>query len=353
MSTDVEAILDSAKPGSPVPRFGQRSLARRLIGRREVHLSILIVVFILVVSRFAPYFFYPANNFANFRVMFVGMAMETIVLAAMVYLLVGGMFDLSVDGTVNMSGVITGMLLLKGADVWVAVLAGLGSAALVGLINGVAVTKLRMNPLITTLGMWWITQGLAEGITQGVPSSTFPQLFKDLGYAQPLDITMPIWYAVVLVPLAIGVLAWTKFGYHVYATGGNRLAARLHGVNVDRVTIISFVLVSLAGAMTGLVYAARLNSASPQTVNGLNLRVIAAAVIGGCSLTGGEGNIFGALLGLFFMTMLSNASISMGVSPYFQRSILGAVLLAAVLWDALTKRGYIDRLRRMLRARQS
>ncbi len=338
MSTDTDSILDSAKPAPPVPRLGRKSLTRRVLGRREVIMIILNVLFILVVSRLTPYFFYAENGFANFRVMFVGMAMEAIVLAAMVFLLVGGMFDLSVDGVVNMSGVVTGALLFQGVNIWLAITAGIGSALVIGLINGIAVTWLKMNPLMTTLGTWWIAQGIANGITSGLPASTFPQPFVDLGYAQPLNITMPIWYALILVPLAIWVLARTKFGYHVYATGGNREGSRLHGVKVNRVTLISFVLVALAGALTGLVYAARLNSASPQTVSGLNLRVIAGAVIGGCSLTGGEGTIIGALLGLLFMTMLSNASIVLGVSPYWQVSILGVVVLIAVGADAFAKR---------------
>ncbi len=149
---------------------------------------------------------------------------------------------------------------------------------------------------------------------------------------------MPIWYAGVLVALAIWVLAKTKFGYHVYATGGNREGARLNGVKVNRITVISFVLAALAAALAGIVYAARLNAAVPQTVNGLNLRVIAGAVIGGCSLTGGEGTIIGALLGLFFMTMLTNASIMLNISPYWQMCILGVVVLVAVGADALAKR---------------
>jgi ribose transport system permease protein len=104
------------------------------------------------------------------------------------------------------------------------------------------------------------------------------------------------------------------------------------------VTITSFVLVALASALTGIVYAARLNAAVPQTVNGLNLRVIAGAVIGGCSLNGGEGSIVGALLGLFFMTMLTNASIMLNISPYWQMCILGIVVLIAVGADAFAKR---------------
>jgi len=314
-------------------RHARQRFARRLLGRREIALVALNLAFMLGVAALTPYFLTPAN----FQVMIVGMAMETIVLAAMVILLVGGMFDLSVDGVVNMAGVVTGALLTVGWNPWLAAAAGLLAGGLVGLLNGTSVTKLRMNPLMTTLGTWWIAQGIAFGVTQGVSAHRFDPQFIALGMAAPLNVTMPVWYMALLVPLAIIVLAFTRFGYDVYSTGGNRVAAKLHGVKVDRVTIICFVLVALASAFTGLVYAARLNAAVPLAVNGLNLRVIAGAVIGGCSLSGGEGNIVGALLGLLFMTMLTNASIVLGVSPYWQYAILGVVVLVAVAADALSK----------------
>ncbi len=338
MTTDMNSVLQGARPPSSTSRLSRRSWLRRMLGRREVILLILNIAFIVVVSQLTPYFLYAPNGFANFRVMFVGMAMETIVLAPMVLLLVGGMFDLSVDGVVNMTGVLTGVLLVQGVPIPIAIVSGFLAASAVGFVNGFAVTKLKMNPLMTTLGTWWIAQGIALGAAQGIPPHTFPQAFKSLGQGDPFGITMPIWYAILLLPLAIWVLARTRFGYHIYATGGNREAARLHGVKVDRVTIVSFVLVALAAGLAGMVYAARLNSAGPQTVNGLNLRVIAGAVIGGCSLGGGEGTIWGGLLGLLFMTMLTNASIVLGVSPYWQICILGIVLLLAVGADALAKR---------------
>jgi ribose transport system permease protein len=338
MSLDIDTLLGSTRSAPPVPRMGRKSWWRRLLGNRAVIMLIINLAFILIMTQLSPYFLYAGNGFANFKVMFVSMAMDTIVLAAMVMLLIGGMFDLSVDGVVNMTGVITGALLASGVPIWLAVAAGVATALIVGLINGFAVTRLKMNPLMTTLGTWWVSQGLAFGITQGISSHSFPQSFIDIGYAAPLGVTMPIWYAVVLVALAIWVLAKSKFGYHIYATGGNREGARLHGVKVDRITIISFVLVALASAFSGIVYAARLNAAVPQTVNGLNLRVIAGAVIGGCSLNGGEGSIIGALLGLFFMTMLTNASIMLNISPYWQMCTLGVVVLVAVGADALAKR---------------
>jgi ribose transport system permease protein len=331
-------VLDATLSAPPPPRLGRKSWVSRIFGHRAVIMLVINVGFILIMTRLSPYFLYAGNGYANFKVMLVSMAMDTIVLSAMVMLLIGGMFDLSVDGVVNMTGVVTGALLVSGVNIWLAMAAGAASALIVGLINGFAVTWLKMNPLMTTLGTWWIAQGLAFGITQGISSHSFPQEFIDIGYSSPWGITMPIWYACFLVALAIWVLAKTRFGYHIYAIGGNREGARLHGVKVNRVTIISFVLVALAGALSGIVYAARLNAAVPQTVNGLNLRVISGAVIGGCSLNGGEGSIVGALLGLFFMTMLTNASIMLNISPYWQMCILGVVVLVAVGADAFAKR---------------
>jgi ribose transport system permease protein len=338
MSNEIESLLNATQSAAPMPRLGRKSWLRRMLGKRAVIMLIINICFIVLMSQLTPYFLYAGNGFANFRVMAVNMAMDAIVTAAMVLLLVGGMFDLSVDGVVNMTGVIVGAFVAGGMNIWLAISLGLFAALIVGLVNGVAVTWLRMNPLMTTLGTWWVTQGLAYGITQGTSSHTFPAAFISLGNAAPLGIAMPIWYAVVFVGLAVFVLQKTRFGYHVFATGGNREGARLKGVKVDRVTIISFVLVALAAGLAGIVYAGRLNAAVPQAVNGLNLRVIAGAVIGGCSLAGGEGSIIGALLGLSFMTMLTNASIMLNISPYWQMCILGVVVLIAVGADALAKR---------------
>jgi ribose transport system permease protein len=335
MSVQFDESIDSNVPALPErERLARKRWWSIVLGRREVILLLINIAFIIGMTLLSPYFF----TVANFRVMIVGMAMETIVLAAMVILLVGGMFDLSVDGVVNMTGVVVGALLIQGVPILPAIGLGLLAGGFVGLINGIAVTRLKMNALMTTLGTWWIAQGIAFGFTQGISSHSFPKEFIAIGMGTPLGFTMPLWYMIVIVPLAIFVLAKTRFGYHVYATGGNREAARLHGVKVNRVTIISFVLVALAAALAGIIYAARLNAAVPNAVNGLNLRVIAGAVIGGCALTGGEGNIIGALLGLLFMTMLVNASIILGISPYWQISALGVVVLVAVWADAIAKR---------------
>ncbi|MHB1539633.1 MAG: ABC transporter permease, partial [Solirubrobacteraceae bacterium] len=145
------------------------------------------------------------------------------------------MFDLSIDGVVNMCAVITGLLLVAHVAVPLAVLAGLVAGATVGVINGVAVTKLKMNPLMTTLGTWWAAQGIAYGLTNGVSPNVFPAGFDNIGAGSLLGIQMPIWYLAILSTSLALLLRTTRFGYHIYAVGGDSESARLHGVKVTRV----------------------------------------------------------------------------------------------------------------------
>lgn len=304
---------------------------RKILARRVVIMVIVNVVFVILVATRTPNFL----TVANFKVIVLSMALEAIVLAAMTWLLVSGMFDLSVDGVVNMSGVLCGTLIARGYDYRVAIIVALVAGSAVGLVNGLAVTKLRANALMTTLATWWITQGIAYGLTSGYPSSAFPAGFQRLGGPGPLGLDLPVWYMIIAVPILGFILARTKFGWHIYAMGGNREAARLHGIRVDRRTIICFVVVAAAAAFAGVILAARLNTASPIAVSGLNLRVIGGAVIGGTSLYGGTGGVSGAFLGLLFMEMTTNASVVLGISPYWQYVILGVVLLVAVAADAV------------------
>jgi ribose transport system permease protein len=331
--TEPAAPSDLGDTEAPPRPYDWKRLIRPR-GRRELSMLVIDGLFIFGVSRFTPYF----ATYENFKVLILGMAMEAIVLAAMTWLLVSGMFDLSVDGVVNMSGVIAGGLITASYDYRLAILVAVAAAAAVGLANGLAVTKIRMDPLMTTLGTWWVTQGIAYGLTSGYPTTSYPSAFLNIGGASPLGIDMPIWYMIVLVPILGFILAKTRFGYHLYATGGSREAARLHGVRVNRVTIVAFVVVALTAGLTGVVYASQLNTAAPNVVNGLNLRVIGGAVIGGTSLYGGIGTVPGAFLGLLFMDMITNASTVLGVSPYWQYALLGGVLLLAVAADAMAGR---------------
>ena len=310
-------------------RYG--SFSRTLLGPRELVLLVTIVVLCIAMYFVEPRFL----SLGNLRAILVGSAMEFVLVVAVVFLMVGKMFDLSLDGIINMVGVIAGLLMVAGIPWPVACLAALTAGGVIGLINGVCTTVLGMNPLMTTLATWWIARGIAFGLTQGISPNGFPDGVVNIGYSDIGGIPVVFFYAVVAIAIGIFVLSLTKYGYNTFAVGGNRLAARLRGIPVRRVTMIAFMVVALLAGFTGLVYAARLNAATPQAAVNVNLRVIAAAVIGGAALAGGRGTILGGVLGVLFITLLLNATIVIGIDGVWQYTLLGAVILIAVAADAL------------------
>ena len=334
-------------PGPALPRVRMGELLRRVSRSRMAALAGINLLFMLLVGAIAPIFV----STKNIDILITNMALESIVMAAVVMLLASGHFDLSVDGVVSVSAVIMGKLMTGGVTMgehvwefgaghspWLCVLVGMAAGIAVGLINGIVITKLRVNPFMATLATWWICIGTAYGLTKNITPWGFPESFQRIGQAEILGMSILIWYALVLIPLFTFILKKTKFGYHVYATGGNRRAARLYGVNVDRATIILYALVAAASAFMGVVFAARINLASPYAVTGMALRLIAAAVLGGVSLSGGEGSIPCAFLGLLLINMLYNATLMVGVSPYWQKAIVGVVLFGALILDAIRAR---------------
>ncbi len=329
-----------------------------LIKQREFLLLMLLIIFtILVRAGGAKGFLGPTH----FPIFLAQLAPDMIVVIPMALLLIGGMFDLSVTGVANLSVVLVGFTftrLLGQIDdtllIFLVVAIGLAAGLIVGLINGLAVTRLRMNPLMTTLATWWMAQGAATGIAGGESRHNFVGSFRDIARFQPLHglgeqfpilqelkistLPMPVFYALIVVFFGWLILSRTRFGWHIFATGSDRQGAALNGVNVNRVTLIGFVATGMAAALSGIVWTSRLTSAPPNTLGGLELRVIAAAVIGGAALTGGEGSVLGSVLGLFFMHMIRSATIQLGLPVYWEFFILGAVLFTAVTLDALTKR---------------
>lgn len=329
--------VTDAAPAAEADENAQRRWVngvRRAAGNRAAALVVVNVVFAVAVGLAYPHFL----TWPNFSSMLVGNGLLFVLVAFMAVLLIGGVFDLSIDGVVNLAAVVAGLAVVHGDGIVVAIVAGLGVGLLAGAMNGLIITKLKVNPLMTTLGTWWVAQGIAYGLTGGVTPSGLGSSFDSIGSASPLGIAMTVWYPIILAPLVAVLLAKSRFGYHVYATGGDPEAARLRRVRVDRVVVAGFIMMGLASALTGIVLAANVDAASPTTVNGANLQVIAGAVIGGCSLRGGRGSVFGAVLGMFFLVMLNNATIVVGVNPYWQYTVLGAVVLGAVIIDALANR---------------
>jgi ribose transport system permease protein len=256
-------------------------------------------------------------------------------------ILVAGI-DLSVASVLVLSSVLSvGLVQFQGFSpeigVMVALLAGLG----IGLVNGLAVTKLRIPALIATLATMTIGRGLAYIYSGGTNIAPVPRFFVDLQAARILGIPAVIVLTLVLALIAQIVLSRTSFGRSIYATGGNPLAARLAGIKTERVIIIAFMISGLMSAIGGLLITARFEAGAATAAQGLELAVIAAVVIGGVSLFGGEGNIGSMLLGVLLLGLVQNAVNLLNVPPNWDSVVSGLVIAAAAALDVY-RRSYLE-----------
>jgi ribose transport system permease protein len=249
-------------------------------------------------------------------------------------ILLGGI-DLSVGSILALSSVFTATLISRGTDPVAATLVGIASGAVMGAANGLVIAKGKVAPFIATLGTMTILRGLALVLSNGSPVTGINSDFFTMlggGYVADLIPIPVIWMALMFAVIWF-VLKKTVFGRHVYAVGGNEEASRLSGVSVDRVKIWVYTLSGAMSAMAGIILTSRLNSAQPTAGAGYELDAIAAVVLGGTSLTGGRGWIFGTLVGALLIGVLNNGLNLLGVSSFYQQVIKGVVILLAVLID--------------------
>jgi ribose transport system permease protein len=305
---------------------------------RELGLLLLLIFIIIFFRILFPASWENFATFANLSSVVRNMAFEGILALGMMLMLIGGTFDLSVGATASMVGVITGWLMKQaGWPVPLAVISGLGVAALSGFVNGLVVAKVRVNALITTLGTMGIFSGIA--LLVGGPGITFlPDSFTTIGQAKFLGLQAPVWLLITLGLLAHYALAHTRFFRQFYYLGANPKAAFLSGLNVDRLQIFSFTVMGLIAGTAGIVYAARVATASSTVGAGKELGAITACILGGASLQGGRGTAWGALLGVLFVALMQNMLLIKQVRPEWQGIILGLVLVFAVAVDALLNR---------------
>lgn len=307
---------------------------RRLAELRELGLIVIIGVTFLAVTLATSGF----ATWGNVRSIFIGMVPGTVIGIGMAILLVSGGFDLSVAGVMALCGTIAAWLLVQGVPIPLAVLMTLVLGMAFGLLNGSVVTYLRVNPLIATLGTLSITRGLALVITEGFNISNLPQSFTQFGQERVGGLPWIVWVTLGLVFLGDLALRNTRFLRQLYYIGGNERAARLSGIRVDALRVFSYALTGVLSAAAGMFLAARLSTAIPTAGQGLELTVIAAAVIGGASLAGGSGTVLGAVLGVGFLAIITNALTQLRVSIFWQIVVTGIILIAAVSLDMLLRR---------------
>lgn len=265
-------------------------------------------------------------------------SINAIVAAGMTFVIVSGGIDLSVGSIVALSGVVLGSLLQGGQPVALAIPAALAVGIGCGLLNGALVSFGGLPPFIATLGMMSVARGAALLFTEGRPISGFDEGFRWLATGNVGFIPSPVIVMLLVYAVAHIVLTRTTFGRYVYAIGGNEEATRLSGVAVRFHKTAIYCVSGLMSAVAAIVLTARLNSAQPIAGMMYELDAIAAVVIGGTSLMGGEGSLGGTLVGALIMGVLRNGLNLLGVSSFLQQIVIGAVIVGAVLVDTMLKR---------------
>lgn len=293
---------------------------------------IAFLVMCIFFTMINPVFLSP-NNLINMvrQVSFnaiLGMGM-------MVVILTGGI-DLSVSSVLALSAVVTGSFIRTGAPVMPvlpAVLIGLLIGAGCGFFNGYVITKGKLAPFIVTMVVQTAARGVTQLYTKGRPMTGLNPGFSFLGSGYILGVPVPIYILILVVALTYFILNKTRIGRYLYAVGGNEAAAKASGIKVKRIKIFAYMFAGVMSAVVGLVMSARLNSATPVLGIGYEQDAIAAAVIGGTSMDGGRGKVFGTLIGALIIGAITNGLDILNVSPYWQQIIKGAIILGAVLLD--------------------
>ncbi len=315
------------------------NLVKRLTRQREF-VIFLIVLVVFVGMSFASDVFLTTSNILS---VLLSLSIESVMAVGMVVCMVGGGFDMSVGSVLGFTGIIIAELLTSGVPVVLAVVLSLLGGVLIGMWNGFIIAKLKINPFVTTLSSLSIFRGLSYVITSGRNISGLPDAFQAIGQLRPYGVQLPIVYAVVLLIVGEIVLRNSRFFRQYYYIGGNERAARLSGINVDRMTIFAYVLTAFLAAFAGIIFTGRMGSASCQAGTGWELRVITAVILGGASLKGGSGTVLGTFLGVFLMALITNALTLLGVDIYWQQFVVGVVLISAVVIDTLGRMGATGR----------
>ncbi|MHC1772517.1 MAG: ABC transporter permease [Flexilinea sp.] len=313
---------------------------------RETGVFLVLILMCTFMAIMSPSFI-RSRNLLN-----IGRQGSTIGIMAvgMTFILIVKEIDLSVGAIYAITGMGTGMLLLAGWNVWLAIGAGLLIGAVCGLINGLLSTFGRIPSFIATLGMSSTIRGIALLMTQGNPvtinerSGVDPEVlnaFYFIGQGKLFG-TFPMQFVFFILTILVGgfLLSKTTFGFKIYASGGSEKASIIAGVNVNRIKIFAFVFMGVLAGISGILGMSFLPSGQAgRTGLGMELDVIAAVVIGGTSMSGGEGTVLGTLIGVFIMGVLKNGLVLLGISSFWQETIMGLVIILAVGIDKWTKAG--------------
>ncbi|HEY60704.1 MAG TPA: DUF4352 domain-containing protein [Anaerolineae bacterium] len=301
-----------------------------ILKSRETGIFLVLLIICVVLALVAPRFLKLTNITNVVR----QISVIAIISVGMTLVIVTGGIDLSVGSTVAFAGCISALCLVNDYPIWLCVIVGILLGTIVGLVNGILIVYVKLAPFIATLGTMGIARGLVLAFTRGYPIQPFPKEFELIGrgYIGPLPIPVLIMFVIVIIGHIF--LSRTKSGRYIYYIGSNKTAARLSGLNVDGTVLAVYTITGLLAGLASVVLISRLTSAQSNMGSGAELDAIAAVVIGGTSLSGGEGSILGSLIGATLMGVIKNALILLGVNVYWQSVVIGVVIVLAVAVDA-------------------
>lgn len=305
----------------------------RILEVKEIVLVGVILIFWIIMSFVAVNF----KNPSNIKAIFLGLSTEAIIAIGMANLLISGGLDLSVGSTLALGGVVSCLSMKAGLPVPISIIIGILTGSIIGFANGTIVERWRINPLIVTLGMQTVVRGFTLILAGGTAIVGLPESFALIGKGKIFGIQYPIIITIVLMIVGDILVRRSRFFRQNFYIGGNEKAALMTGINVKKIKIFNYVLTSSLAALAGVLIAARLAAASVNIGVGIELRVIAACVIGGASLSGGEGSIVGAFFGTLLMATIINALNLLGVDVYWQNIVSGIILIGAVVLDTVMR----------------
>jgi ribose/xylose/arabinose/galactoside ABC-type transport system permease subunit len=328
--TTTEPAAVAASPRAPLLGWLSR------LGPALGLIAVVVLFSILTPSAFLSVY--------NFETIVRQSAVVIVAALGMTMIIISGGIDLSVGSTVALCSVIVALLLRDGHPPMVAVAGGVAGGSAVGLIIGLLVTRVRISPFIATLGLWGALRGLAErvagkgNVTPDEVHWLASLLTPARGHRSWMILPPGVWLTLLLAMLVAAMLRYTQFGRHVFAVGSNEQTARLCGVNVPRTKVLVYVLAAALTGVAGVLQFAYMAAGDPTTAPGLELDVIAAVVIGGASLSGGTGSIFGTICGALLMKVVANGCTALDWENSEQKMITGGIIIAAAALDRLRHR---------------
>lgn len=295
----------------------------------------LVLMGMMIIFSIASKYFFTVNNL---RTVALQSSIIAIVAIGQTLVLITGGIDLSLGSVIGLSGMVSSFLMVNNIPIPASILGGLITGATFGLINGLLIVYGKLPPFVVTLGTMSIVRGLCLLMTNGIPISGLPESFAVLGNGYFLGLPNPVWIMLILTILFHYMLTKTPLGLYIYASGSNIQAARLSGINTRKTVVLVYTFSGILAAVAGLIFASRILSGQPVAGTGYELNAVASSVIGGTSLSGGEGIVSGTLIGALIIGVLSNGLNLMNVSAFLQQVLIGVVIIIAVFIDRMKEK---------------